>query len=72
VNGKPISHKVKKAVKLKPHIRTITIGITGKIHKMAVKKRALRIMEAVNSANSEFSFDFLFTASPPIIKTYLF
>jgi len=65
VNGKPMSHNVKKAVKDKPDIRTITMGITGKIQKIAVKKRTLETIETVNSANSEFSFDLLFNTSPP-------
>jgi len=45
-------------------MRTIIIGITGKIQKIAVKKRTLKTMEVVNSANSEFSFDLLFIVSP--------
>jgi len=68
VNGKPISHRLKKAVNVKPHIRTITMGITGKIQNIDVKKRTLRIIEVVNSANSEFLFDFPLNLSPPINK----
>ena len=64
MKGKPISHKDKKVVKGKPHIRTISMGITGKTQKIAVKKSRLRTMEVVNSANSEFSSDFFLTMIP--------
>jgi hypothetical protein len=48
------------------------IGMIGKTQRMAVKKRTLRIMEAVNSANSESPLDFLFIAGPPVDKTDIF
>jgi len=69
VNGNPISHKVKKTVKDNPLIRMIIMGITGKIQKIAVKKRTLKIMEIVNSANSDFPSGLFFIAGPLMMKT---
>lgn len=65
MKGKPLSHRVKKTVNDKSLIRAITMGINGKIQKIAVKKRTLKIMEFVNSANSDFSFDLFFIIGSP-------